>query len=211
MDWKPKEQQNGRALRLFIDSFDEINDCLSLLQSSQFDKIPSLARRVSIQLRKLLFDGSPLIHKVLRGPRFLPLNCRDTLPGDTYTNTFYFRVVPATGEGVPFGRPAVRTWGAVVHPLHGLSYDATRRTWKVYPMFDTGAEPMRLASWSSQRLFCVDEREYRLQETITFPAKHRGCPRGYRFERYDVGHGTRSLRPHHLLSFCSDPYRNVHI
>lgn len=168
MVWRPKATQNARFFRLFMESMDVINEALCFPPEPQVVHIGRVARTVSIELRKLLFDGSPLLHRVLQGPRLHPLKAKDTLTGDIYENSVQLSIAPANSEKVPMGPPATREWSITVHPLHGLKFHEAGKRWILRPMFDTDAGPMALGQWLRQRLFCVENREYSLLDTLKF-------------------------------------------
>ena len=170
MTWQPRATQNARSFRLFMESMDVINEALCFPPEPQVVHIGRVARTVSIELRKLLFDGSPLLHRVLQGPRLHPLKARYTLTGDVYENSFQLSLAPANSEKVLLGPPATREWSITVHPLHGLRFHKAGKRWILRPMFDTDAEPMALGQWLSQRLFCVENRGYSLLDTLKFLA-----------------------------------------
>ena len=170
MSWKPKPQQNAKALRLFVETMEDINDSFYLSGSDSLVNIPRVARHLAVPLRKLLLDGRPLVHSVLQGPRFHPLFHPSHLSGDTYTNTRTFQVQLATNIGVPLSQPARHSWSITVHPLHGLSFNNTKKAWSLQTLFDTEEPPVTLQRWTKQKLFCVDEREYTLGDTLLFIA-----------------------------------------
>ena len=74
-------------------------------------------RRASVELRKLLLDGSPLVHRVLHRPRFHPLRSKDRLAGDVYRNAETMRVAPAAEDGRMRGPVASQTWAIAVHTV----------------------------------------------------------------------------------------------
>ena len=166
--WEPKPQQNAKALRLFRDGMDDMNDVLRFPPGAGVGQLRNAARKVSVELRKLLYDSTPLVHRVLHRPRFHPLWNRGRLTGDVYENVFRMQIAPGTKEGPLPGLVARRTWRITVHPLHGLKFDNEGRRWIIVPLFDTQAQPMALGSWLRQRLFCVDRREYSLHDALKF-------------------------------------------
>ncbi len=170
--WRPKSQQNAKVLRSFRDSMDDIRDVLEFRPdvSASVDYIRKVGRKVSVELRKLLLDVTPLVHRVLQRPRFLPLRDSAGLMGDVYENSFTMRIAPGTKEGPSLGNAAERTWGMTVHPLHGLRFDLKSKQWIVEPLFDAEAPPVTLGTWLKQRLFRVDQRVYSLGDTLKFVA-----------------------------------------
>ena len=48
------------------------------------EQIRNAGRKVSVELRKLLWDGTPLVHHVLKGPRFHMLRDKCALTGNVY-------------------------------------------------------------------------------------------------------------------------------
>ena len=172
MTWHPKSQQNAKALRLFRESMHDINENLRSLSSLSVRRVRSVARRLSIELRKLLFDGKPLINAVVYRPRLHPLHDRNTLTGDIHTSKRALQIVPGTAAGTPMGPTAVatHTWKITVHPLHGLRFDRYCKKWEFYQMFDTNAASIRLDQWLGQRLFSVNGQLYTLRDTLKFLA-----------------------------------------
>ena len=168
--WEPKSQQNAKALRLFREGMDDMHSVLGLLRQGSVGGIRTAGRKVSVELRKLLFDGTPLVHRVLHRPRFHPLSNRESLTGDLYENAFTVRMAPGTRGGPLPGLVATHTWRIAVHPLHGLKFDRAEKKWIVGPLFDAQAQPMALGTWLKQRLFSVDGREYTLLDTLKFIA-----------------------------------------
>ena len=169
--WEPKSQLNAKALRLFRDGMDDLNDALGLLlRQGSIGQMRTVGRRVSVELRKLLFDNTPLVHRVLHRPRFHPLSDRNTLTGDLYENAFVLRIAPGTPDGPVAGLVATHTWRIAVHPLHGLKFDRVEKKWIFGPLFDVHTQPMALEPWLKQRLFSVDRREYALLDTLKFIA-----------------------------------------
>ena len=170
MTWTPKPSQNARALRLFMESMDVIVEALCFPPDAVVDHMGRVARRVSIELRKLLFDSSPLLHAVLHRPRLHPLNDGGSIRGDIYRNERILSIAPGTSDGQLAGGIASHKWQIEVHPLHGLRFDSTAKNWTIYPMFNTDAVPLTLDRWLRQRLFCVNDREYSLFDTLKFVA-----------------------------------------
>ena len=168
--WNPKRHQNAKALRLFHEGMEDIHGALAILNRGTVGGMGRVGRRVSVELRKLLFDGAPLVHRVLQGPRFHPLVDAENLAGDVYKNEYSFRVAPETSDGPNLKMVATRTWRIVVHPLRGLNFNRTEKKWIVGPLFDTQVQRMTLESWLKQRLLRVDGREYSLRDTLKFIA-----------------------------------------
>ena len=168
--WRPKSQQNAKALRSFGDTMDDIRDVLEFRSdvSVSVDYIRNAGRRVSVELRKLLLDSAPLVHRVLEKPRFLPLRESVGLMGDVYENSFTMRIALGTEDGPSLGQIAEHTWELTVHPLHGLRFGSRPKHWIVEPLFDEEVPPMTLETWLRQRLFRVDQRVYSLRETLKF-------------------------------------------
>ena len=172
--WEPKPQQNAKALRLFRDGMDEMHEAL-WLPSGEAWRTRLASRRASVELRKFLLDGSPLVHRVLRRPRFHPLRKKDGLSGDVYRNDCTISLAPATRDGQMVGPPATSTWAIAVHPLHGLTYDEERKLWHLEVPFDLDAQPMVLDAWLRQRLYRVNGREYSLMTTLRFLSNKEGA------------------------------------
>ena len=172
MIWQPKPQQKAKTFRLFRESMCDMNDSLRSLSSLPVNRMRSVARRVSIELRKLLLNGTPLLHAVVHRPRLHPLHDRNKLMGDIHKSERALSIVPGTSAGTPMGTAAVatHTWKITVRPLHGLSFHRDRKTWEFCQMFDTNAAPIRLDQWLRQRLFCVGDRQYSLQDALKFLA-----------------------------------------
>ena len=168
--WEPKSQQNAKALRLFREGMDDLHGALGLLHQGSVGGMRTAGRKVSVELRKLLLDSTPLAHRVLHRPRFHPLPSREGLTGDLYENAFTLRVAPGTQDGPLPGPVAIRTWRIAVLPLHGLKFDSAEKKWIFGPLFDTQAHPIALGTWLKQRLFRVDRREYTLADTLKFIA-----------------------------------------
>lgn len=170
--WRPKSQQNAKALRSFRDAMQDIRDVLELRADAamSIDFMRHSGRKVSVELRKLLLDGAPLMHRVLQRPRLLPLRNTDALVGDVYENSFTMRVAPSTEDGRLLARTAEHTWSMTVHPLHGLRFDSQTKQWVFEPLFDVQAQPLTLGPWLKQRLFRVDERVYSLGDTLKYVA-----------------------------------------
>ena len=168
--WQPKAQQNARALRLFRDGMADIHQSLRLLRGGHVGSIGTIGRRVSVELRKLLFDATPLVHRVLHRPRFDALLDKAALTGDVYENETGVQVAPGPFKPPPETWVASHTWRIVVHPLHGLRFDRAGAKWVFDGLFDRGAAPMAPGPWLRQRLFGVEEREYTLLDTLKFVA-----------------------------------------
>ena len=141
MTWQPKASQNGRAFRLFLESMDVINDALCFPSNPNVEHMGRVARRVSVELRKLLLDGRPLIHAVLHKPRLHPLHEARSLKGDIYENERVLSFALGTSSGQLMGPAATHTWHIKVQPLHGLRFDDLGKKWEFYPMFDDGCDP----------------------------------------------------------------------
>ena len=170
--WRPKTQQNAKALRSFRDAMDDIRDVLEIRPDTAMSVgfIRNAGRKVSVELRKLLLDGAPLVHRVLNRPRFQRLRDRGGLTGDIYENSFTMRVAPGTDDGPKLADMAEHTWSITVHPLHGLRFDSQTKQWVFEPLFDAQAQPLALGPWLNQRLFRVDQRVYSLGGTLKFVA-----------------------------------------
>ncbi|MXY52060.1 MAG: hypothetical protein F4Y86_05970 [Gammaproteobacteria bacterium] len=168
--WVPKGSLNAKALRLFRDGMGEINAALADLSRGAVGGLRTSGRRVSVELRKLLFDRTPLVHRVLEGPRFHPLPDKESLVGDVYENAFSLRVAPGTQAGPVPGLVATRTWSVRVCPLHGLRFEKDSKKWTFSWLFDRFGRRMRLGPWLKQRLFSVDGREYTLLDALKFLA-----------------------------------------
>lgn len=168
--WRPKSQQNAKALRSFSDAMNDIRDVLEYRPDAalSMDHIRHTSRKASVELRKLLLDGAPLVHRILEGPRFHPLRDKASLVGDIYENSFALRVAPAAEDGPPLAPFAEHTRSITVHPLHGLRFDSPEKRWVFESLFDTLAQP--LTAWLNQRLFQVDQRVYSLHDTLKYVA-----------------------------------------
>lgn len=169
---RPKRQQNAKALRSFKDTMDDIREVLEFRPDAVFSVgyIRRASRKVSVELRKLLLDGAPLMHRVLEGPRFHPLRDSADLTGDIYENSSTIRVAPGTEEGPQMEVFAERTWSVAIHPLHGLRFVSSAKSWVFGPLFDAQAQPLALGTWLNQRLFQVDHRVYSLGDTLKYVA-----------------------------------------
>ena len=167
---RPKSQQNAKAPRLFRDAMDDIPDIMGFRSEVPLsvDYIRNAGRKVSVELRKLLSDRVPLVHRVLQAPIFHPLRDKRRLAGDVYENSFAMRVAPGTEDGPDLTPVAAHTWSITVHPLHGLRFDSQPKKWIVEPLFDAQAPLMTLGTWLNQALFQVDERVYSLGDTLKF-------------------------------------------
>ena len=172
--WEPKRQQNAKALRLFRDGMDEMHEAL-WAPGVEAWRTRLASRRASVELRKFLLDGTPLVHRVLQRPRFHPLRNKDNLSGDVYRNDRTISLAPASEDGRVLGPPASRTWTIAVHPLHGLTYDEERKLWRLEAPFDLDAQPMALDAWLRQRLYRVNGRDYSLMTTIRFLSNKEGA------------------------------------
>ena len=170
MNWHPKASLNARAIRLFIESVNDIGDALRFPSDASLVHVESAARRVSIELRKLLFDGGPLFHAVLHGPRLHPLFDKSTITGHVYENERQMSFASGTSQGPDLESVSTRRWKITVHPLHGLRFDRTQNIWSLHSMFDASAVPVRLDRWLRQRLFCVDGAEYSLSAMLSYLA-----------------------------------------
>lgn len=170
--WRPKPQQNAKALRSFKDAMSDIRDILEFRPDAALsvDFIRTASRKVSVGLRKLILDAAPLLHRVLERPRFLPLRGRASLTGDIYENFRTLRVAPWTEDGRQRAHFAEHTWGITVHPLHGLQFESSAKRWGSGPLFDVNLQPLPLDTWLNQRLFQVDQREYSLRHTLKYVA-----------------------------------------
>ena len=168
--WVPKGGLNAKALRLFCEGMDEINTALAALRRGAVGGLRTSGRRVSVELRKLLFDGAPLVHRVLQGPRFHVLPDKESLVGDVYENAFSLRVAPGTRAGPVSGLITSRTWSIRVRPLHGLSFEKKSKKWTFNWLFNGCGERIRLEPWLKQHLFSVDGREYTLLDALKFVA-----------------------------------------
>lgn len=170
--WRPKSQQNAKALRSFRDAMEDLRDVLEFRPGTSWstDYIRYAGRRLSVELRKLLLDGAPLVHRVLQKPRFQPLRDRGSLTGDIYENSSTIRPAPGAEDGSRLEHLAEHTWGITVHPLHGLRFDSPTGLWLCESLFDAQAEPLTLGPWVNQRLFQVDQRLYTLGDAIKFIA-----------------------------------------
>ena len=170
--WLPKPQQNAKALRSFRDAMEDIRDFLEFRPevSMSVDYIRKAGRKVSVELRKLLLDGTPMVHRVLQRPRFHPLRDKGSLTGDIYENSLTMRVAPGTENGPHLALMAERTWSLTLHPLHGLRFNSQKKQWVLAPLFDAEEQPLTLKKWLKQRLFQVDQRKYTLGDTLKYVA-----------------------------------------
>ena len=167
--WETKPQQNAKALRLFRDGMENMHGGLWSFREDVW-RLPAATRSISVELRKFLFDGTPLVHRVLLRPRFHPLKRTESLAGDVHFQERTLSMALGTERGPIPGPVASHTWTIAVHPLHGLRYEEKEKRWYVERAFDVDAEPIRLGPWLNQRLYCVDGREYRLLDTLKFVA-----------------------------------------
>ena len=170
--WRPKSRQSAKALRSFKDAMDDMGDALDFQPDAALsvEYVRNAGRKVSVELRKLLLDGAPLMHRVLQGPRFQPLRDSGGLTGDAYENSLSMRIALGTEDGRQLAPAAERTWSVTVHPLHGLRFDTQTKQWVFEPLFDAQAKPLTLGTWLNQRLFTVDQRVYSLGDTLKFIA-----------------------------------------
>lgn len=153
MTWKPRPNQNGRALRLFVESMDVIIETLCFSPGFAVDDFGRAARSVATELRKLLFDGRPLLHAVLQRPRLHPLSDIGAVSGDVYENERTVSLALGTSEGPNLDSVATHKWHIKVYPLHGLRFDSAEKKWSIDPLFDTQEAPLKLNQWLRQRLF----------------------------------------------------------
>ena len=116
-----------------------MHGALAMLSQGSVGGMRTVGRKASVELRKLLFDGTPLVHRVLHRPRFHPLFDSKSLAGDIYENQFSLQIAPGTRDGPLPGMVATRTWRVVVHPLHGLKFNRTETKWIFGSLFDTQA------------------------------------------------------------------------
>ncbi len=197
--WRPNSQQNARALRSFKDAMEDIRDIVEFRPDTDWSagSIRNASRKVAIELRKLMLDGTGLMSRVLFRPRFQPLRDKAGLVGDVYENSDSVRIAPATEDGRLSGPLAERTWGITVHPLHGLRFNSAANQWIVEQLFNTQAQPLALSAWLNQRLFAVDERVYSLRDTLKYvadrEAAHADLKRDDKsrdMERVHFGHTT---------------------
>ena len=213
--WEPKPQQNAKALRLFRDGMENMHDALWSFRENVW-RLPTATRNMSVELRKFLFDGTPLVHRVLHRPRFHPLKRTESLIGDVYFKERTLSMAPGTERGPIPGLAASHTWTIAVHPLHGLRYEEHEERWYVEPAFDVDAEPMALGTWLNQGLYRVDGREYSLLDTLKFvsnkEAVHADIEKDTMvrdMERVHFGHITY---PHlvvlNVVSYLLEQYRS---
>ena len=168
--WQPKPQQNAKALRLFHEGMDDIHESLRLLQDGHVGSVGTIGRRVSVELRKLLFDATPLVHRVVHRPRFHALLDKAALTGDVYENETGIQFAPGPFRPPPESWVASHKWRLVVYPLHGLNFDKAGMRWVFGALFDRGVASMALGTWLRQGLFVVEGREYTLLDTLKFVA-----------------------------------------
>ena len=210
MLWKPKGQQQANPFRLFNESMYEIMDNLDSLATSDLRDVPRTARRLAVELRKLLCDGTPLVHQVLEGTRFHPLHQTESLLGDKYTNNQTIQLALANERREIMGPAASHTWSICVYPLHGLRFDSPSKKWIFQPMFDKSGTPLRLEPWLKQRLFCVDDREYSLRDTLSFLANKEAAHVDTKRDTLHEDMERVPLRKHLLLPLCCSPFSNIH-
>ena len=172
--WVPKPQQNAKALRLFRDGMDEMHEALWFPPDEAW-RMRRAGRRASVELRKLLLDGSPLVHRVLHRPRFHPLRSKDRLAGDVYRDAKTLQIRLGAKDGRLLTPAASQTWAIAVHPLNGLRYENASKKWHLEPLFDVDARPtITLNTWLRQRLYRVNGREYSLWDTLKFVSNKEG-------------------------------------
>ena len=99
--WQPKQQQNAKALRLFREGMDDMHESLRLLHGGHLGQVGSIGRKVSVGLRKLLFDATPLVHRVLHRPRSHALRDKAALTGDIYENEIGIQLAPGLHNPPP--------------------------------------------------------------------------------------------------------------
>lgn len=196
--WVPKPQQNATALRLFRDGMEEMHEAL-WSGTREGWRMRMAGRTISVQLRKLLLDGAPLVHRVLHRPRFHPLRNKEGLGGDVYGNTRKLSIAPGTRDGrAPIrSLAASHTWGIEVYPLRGLRYEGGRQKWHLEPLFDLDGQPLALQTWLRLGLFRVNGREYSLMTTLKHLSNTEGAhvdidkdPETRDMERVHFGHVT---------------------
>ena len=149
--------------------------CSAIPIRTGFRKHGESSAPVSIELRKLLFDSTPLLHRVMQKPRFHPLNDKGSLKGDKHKIESTLSIELANRMGQLVGAAASRKWQLTICPLQGLAFSTNKRKWTAYPMFNDKAVPIPLGKWLRQKLFFVDDRAYSLIDTLRFLANKEGA------------------------------------
>ena len=125
------------------------------------------------------------------------------------------QLAPGNKEGSLLGHVARRMWSITIHTLHGLKFDNKEKKWIIVPLFDTQAQPIALETWLRQRLFCVDRRNYTIQDTLKFisnkEAAHTDIKKDVQAKDMEKIHFGHTTYPHLvtilIASYMLEQYR----
>ena len=171
--WQFKEKASSEQLFNFLLCVEDVIDAVNEIRDVENDvpdiKVISLARRISIQLRKLLLDGNGHLFKTcLADPNFHPLT-RPSLRDKPITFVQKFNrstVVLAYADGkkdsLEIPEYEQRT---TIHPLYGVRHDGNQFFVLGMP-FNRDAHPIKFKAWMNTKVLQVDEMIFTAKDLL---------------------------------------------
>ena len=171
--WQFREKANFEQLFNFLLCVEDIIDTMNEIRDADKDipgiKMISSARRISIQLRKLLLDGNGYLFKTcLADPNFHPL--KRPSPRDKPINIVQ-RFNRSTAElGYADGKKRTLEIPeyeqiTTVHPLYGVRHDGGKSFVLKMP-FNCDIHPIKFKAWMNTRVLQVDEMIFTAKDLL---------------------------------------------
>ena len=171
--WQFREGANSEKVLNFLLCVEDIVDAVNEIRDADEDiagiKLTSSARRISIQLRKLLLDGNGQLFKTcLASPNFHPLkrpSLRDkpiTIAQEFNRSTLAIGFVDGKKDTLEIPEYVQRT---IIHPLYGVRHDGNQFFVLEMP-FDRDAHPIKFKAWMNTKVLQVDEMKFTAKDLL---------------------------------------------
>ena len=173
--WEINEQHPNidRLCVALGDALLSIQDENTKLDSDMDKSMYRRSYNISVQLHKILSDGSPLIRAV-KNPQLPKLSPTGSLVGDVYENIFRLSPSPRPkGQGQKHGTGLDIYVVTQIHPLWGFRYHSQSKTYFIPSPWDEQYIPVN--KWLKQSLVTVNYNVYTIKDVIQHLRHWRGA------------------------------------
>ena len=172
MAWEANEKADSEYFEHFASSLLSITSSLNAAEED-FAFLMAGSRSISVELRKLLLEGSnSLVQRCVREPRLHRLLSPNRLHGDVFEQRLQIsggsvriKKLDSDWEGEWPVAPASMT--TTVEPLYGLRYDEGRGVWISEDPYDRGRKGVQLKKWLNQWALQIDHTRYTLKDILS--------------------------------------------
>ena len=180
--WTFREGVNTEHVFDFLQCVVDIVDALNELKDADKDiaglQVISSARRISIQLRKLLLDGNGRLFKnCFADPNFHPLK-RPSPHDKPITFVQKFKRPPmvlgfADGRETTIEVPEYEQ-RTTIHPLYGMRHDGDQ-AFVIEMPFDRDAHPIKFKAWMNTKVLQVDDMMFTAKDLLREVVNNEGA------------------------------------